>query len=420
MSNSIVDVLGQLRQESSSIVPLATLEAAPQNPVTRGDIYERGLGISLRGCLRSIGGVPVSEADWNRVRNDLHEVINNASQGSYLAKAMLQEAMTTSDFPYLFGDIIDRVLLAGYKELVTSYQDYCHVDNTIIDFRPVHRFTIDGAQGLLPVVGQNENYPEVKMIEGQYQYQVQKHGNSIPFSYEMLRNDDLGSFNDIPQRFGRSCRRSVENFAASLHTDVNGPIAGFFSDANENIIHKSVGCTYDNPALTIDGIADGLGLLGRKVDKDGQPIDTSAVYLVVGTKAQEIQANRCINATEYRVTDAKGNITLISGNGLGAGLQIRRNPYIAQIATTNPNSWFLFASPEQARPAIEIGFLRGNDTPEMFMKSSSAIRVGGGGLINPIDGDFDTDSIMYKVRYCFGGSVMDPVPVVASNNTGAV
>ncbi len=376
------------------------------------------------GRLYGDAGTPVSalrEADpmWGAKIARLEEIYMEAMSGSPRGRYWLSEAMNTSDFPLLFGDVIDRVLLAGYMEIPTSYQDYCHVDNSVIDFRPVHRFTIDGAQGLLPQVGMNEEYPEVKMIEGQYSYQVEKHGNAIPFAYEMLRNDDLGSFNDVPLRFGRSCRRSVEHFAAGLHTDVNGPNATLYNVTNKNIINKANGASADNPPLSIDAVADGLGLLGTKVDKDGQPIDVSAVYLVVGTKAQEITANRIIDTTEYRINTTDG-VQIVASNGLGAGLQVRRNPYIPQVASTsNGNtSWFLFADPGVARPAIEIGFLRGNDTPEIFMKSPNAIRVGGGGLINPVDGDFDTDSIRYKVRYCYGGSQMDPVPTVASNGSG--
>jgi hypothetical protein len=95
------------------------------------------------------------------------------------------------------------------------------------------------------------------------------------------------------------------------------------------------------------------------------------------------------------------------------------NPWLPLISTTNGNtSWYLFADPNVGRPAIEVGFLIGHETPELFMKSPNATRVGGG-LIDPTEGDFDTDAVEWKERHVFGGTLMDPKSGVASNGTGA-
>ena len=61
-----------------------------------------------------------------------------------------------------------------------------------------------------------------------------------------------------------------------------------------------------------------------------------------------------------------------------------------------------------------MGFLRGNEAPALFVKSSNAMRIGGGGLTAAEDGDFDSDGIAYKIRHCFGGVLMEPRAAVAS------
>ena len=38
----------------------------------------------------------------------------------------------------------------------------------------------------------------------------------------------------------------------------------------------------------------------------------------------------------------------------------------------------------------------------------------GGGDANPMDGDFSTDSIIYKVRHVLGGTLLDPIMALAS------
>jgi hypothetical protein len=70
------------------------------------------------------------------------------------------------------------------------------------------------------------------------------------------------------------------------------------------------------------------------------------------------------------------------------------------------------------RPISEIGFLRGYEAPQLFMKDPDAIRVGGG-AVSPLDGDFDTDSIQYKLRHVFGGTLLDTKSAVASNGSGS-
>jgi hypothetical protein len=54
----------------------------------------------------------------------------------------------------------------------------------------------------------------------------------------------------------------------------------------------------------------------------------------------------------------------------------------------------------------------------VFFKEPNQRRLGGGAS-DPMDGDFDNDSIEYKIRHVFGGTLMDPKMAVASNGTGS-
>ena len=49
--------------------------------------------------------------------------------------------------------------------------------------------------------------------------------------------------------------------------------------------------------------------------------------------------------------------------------------------------------------------LRGHEEPEIFMKNPNAIKIGGGQ--DPFNGDFDYDSVEYKVRHVCGAAVAD-------------
>lgn len=324
----------------------------------------------------------------------------------------LKEAMGISDFPLMFGDVLERTLLANYREWPVTYPSYVAV-REVRDFRDVKEFTLDGAESTLDIVPPQTEYPESALTEADYSWAVKKYGRAMPFAWEAIINDDLDALTDIPTRLGRAARRTEEKFAASLFVDVNGPHASLYTGGNANIVTG-------NPVLSIAALQTALGILYAQTDADGEPIYIEAVQLVV-PPALAIVANSIVNTVEYRVTDSTGNTRIIRGNGLGGTLGVSVNPYIPQVASTaNGNtSWFLFPSTTTAtRPVLRMGFLRGHREPEIFMKEPNQRRVGGGPS-SPMDGDFDTDSLAYKVRQILGGRRLDPKGSVASNGSAA-
>lgn len=325
----------------------------------------------------------------------------------------LMEAMGTSDFPLYFGDILDRQVLAAYREAPQTFRNYCKVSQ-VRDFREVKRYAFNGADNVLEAVGPQAPYPGSKLNEGAYTLSVGKFGRRLPFTWEAKTNDDMDMLSEAPVRLGRAGRRSEEKYATELFVDANGPHASLYTAGNKNIITG-------NPVFDIVGLQKGLLQLASQVDEGGEPIVIDAVELVV-PPALMIPAQNVLNATMLEISGEAGGTSgqkLMVANWMRNKLRLSVNPYIPIVAkTANTNtSWFLFASPDNGRPALEMAFLRGHVEPELFVKEPNARRVGGGG-VNPLDGDFDTDSIDYKVRHVFGGARIDPKMSVASNGSG--
>ena len=67
--------------------------------------------------------------------------------------------------------------------------------------------------------------------------------------------------------------------------------------------------------------------------------------------------------------------------------------------------WYLFCDPA-LRPAVRYGYLQGYTAPEIFIKSSDALRMGNGPS-DPFDGDFETDDIAFKLRFTWGVDQVD-------------
>lgn len=348
-----------------------------------------------------------------RKLNEAAKLVADVYQGK---KGMhyLREAMTTSDFPYLFGDILDRQVLAAYREYPTTWQNYIK-RGRVRDFRTVKRFSVYGADQVLgSVIGQKGEYPYEEINENApYSYAVAKYGRKIRFAWETMINDDLDALKDQPERLGRAARRSEEKFATQLFVDASGPHASFYTVGNKNIVTG-------NPALSVAGLQTAMEILSQQTDENGEPIVIDTVELVYAPTL-EVTVQNILNAITIEATEKGGTSArkLTIQNWMKTTFRPNKNPYIPIVASTaNGNtSWFLFANPDNGRPAAELGFLIGHEEPEVFMKTPNQTRVGGGA--DAMDGDFETDAIEHKVRHVFGGTRMDPKMTVGSNGSGS-
>src|SRR4051812_34288388 len=196
----------------------------------------------------------------------------------------------------MFGQIIDRMLLANYQHTPQTYRDYAKV-GTVADFRTVYRFALNGGEATLGQVGELSEYPVVGVSEARYSYSVAKYGKILPISWEAMVNDQLGAFDDIPDRFATAARNTEEKFVTQLFADVNGPHASFYTTGNKNRVHTENGAATNNPPLTIASLQDAFTVLSKQTDADGNPIVITAVRLVV-PPALQVVANNILNATQ--------------------------------------------------------------------------------------------------------------------------
>lgn len=326
----------------------------------------------------------------------------------------LQEAMSTSDFPILFADVLDRQMLGHYEETKPTWQAYCR-RSVVPDLRPVKRFAVDGAEGALPEVEQGEEYPEAPLSESKDEYSVRKYGRRIDLFWEALVNDDLDAFRRNPERLARAARRSEAKFATELFVGKKGPHEELYTGPFKNIIPK-------NPELSIKALQEAFTLLSEQVDEDGEPILIEMVTLVV-PPALMVTAKNILDAVQIWITEQGGteNQKLQTANWMKNNVQLQVEPYIPKVATTeNGNtSWFLFASPSTGRPALELGFLRGYEQPSLYERAPNARRIGGG----DVQESFEDDSVAWRIRHVLGGTRLIETggskATVASSGKGA-
>jgi hypothetical protein len=397
--------------------------------------------------------------------SEAQRLLDRVLSGSRRAMLELQEALTTSDFAGYFGDVLDRSVLANYAETPYTWDLYCK-RATIRDFRQAKIFRFDRGAAVLdgPInpslnaagisasgptgLAEVTEYPMRKRTATNYTDQLYKFGALMDFSWETIVNDDLDALKDTPALFGRAARRTEEKRATELYASATGPNSTFFSVANKNILSSAVNSavTTTNAPLSITALQQAMIVLMSQVDLDGEPISIEDFTLVY-PPALDVVVKNILNATQVWMNDQGGTIGLEGTGATQSATSLQRllannwarnivrpakNYYLPLVDTTHgTTAWYLFANPKNGRPALQQSFLLGRESPELFMKAPNQIQIGEGrmgpgagsmpgtSMANPMDGDFLTDSIIYKIRHVLGGTLLDPLMALASNGSGS-
>ncbi len=357
-------------------------------------------------------GVRVTEAQRAAVQ-DL--VYNSMYQGQRIGPArramMIEEALTTSDFPLMFGDVLDRQLLAAYKGVEAAWRPFTKL-STVRDFRDAYRFSTYGGDNLLPDVTEKGEYLASPRSELRYTIAVTKRGRQFDISWESMINDDLGALRDTPERFGRAAERTEHRIITALYaSDVGAHVEG----AGGNLYAVGINCVASGTGLlTIANLEIGVQNMNTRTDIGGEPIMATPKYLVVGpalefTALQILtSANKMWLAGATTIAGAP-DVAVPTRNVIAdKGLILIVDKYLPVVnagANDQDTQWYLFSDPADI-VALEAAHLSGHENPEIAMKNSDKVSVGGG-PISPFDGDFATDNVFYRVRHVFGGAKRD-------------
>jgi hypothetical protein len=357
----------------------------------------------------------------------------------------VRETMSWSDYSALTVDILDR-LLYGYYTTAPVATMALVKDRDLTDFRNVARYAMDGgvspfkrwpADTTLTPNGPGEPPTERAMqqaaleVEGSTQritYAPQLYQGLMRVNWRAIINDDLGIFKDMTNRLAISGRRTIAQFITSLYMSPGGPSTTLFNNSPfGNLINVANGASINNPSLSFQGIADGMTILEKQLDLDGQPIQfDGTIYLFFGP-ALKVTANNLIKSM-------KADISVLGGTANAAGFPAARitvenwmaadlvpvqDKWIRIVCTTagiKDTTWGMVYDPKtQARPSIELGFLKGFREPQLYQKVPNTMRIGGG--VDPALGDFYSMDQEFKGCLVVGGAPIDGRSIVISNGS---
>ncbi|MBW2308515.1 MAG: hypothetical protein JRG73_16435 [Deltaproteobacteria bacterium] len=325
----------------------------------------------------------------------------------------LQEAMTTSDFPYLFGDSVARELLSHYKAVQPKMMQILRKRAPVADFRSIKTFRKSGYVTMrLQQVQEKGEYLAAEYEEDQTEYKLRKWGRQLDFSWEAFLNDDLGLFSQCAQDLAMAVRNTIEWFVTTLYWNAAGPIAANFGNAAAS-----------TAPLTIGALETAYeAMIAYRHPDTNEPVMNAPKYLVV-PPALKFTAEQILHSVQkmwlYPESDEGGPFAYPTTNVISQqGLQLIVNEWQPFVDTTTPTTaWALFSDPAQIA-AGEIAFMKGHENPEIVMKKSDKVGLAGMGDLSSFTGDFATDNIFYRVRHVFYGAAVETRACWASTGTG--
>jgi hypothetical protein len=340
----------------------------------------------------------------------------------------LRETMSVSDYTALSVDVLDRMFY-GYYNVAPVANKALVKQVSLRDFRTVKRFIEDGATTPLTIVKNGSPNPERAIgPETVVTYYPDLYASNARINWRAIVNDDLGIFQDLPKKMAIQGIRAIQQFITGLYVQSSGLNTSLYKAGFTNQITTANGAASNNPALSIQGIQDAFKVLAKMKDADGYPIVLMGqLYLWYGP-ALVATANNLMNLLQSYI-QVEGGTT--NAQGFPAQFVNTNNwavrnmvpimdqfiPIVCTTATTQDTLWGLTYDPNaQNRPSLEMGFLTGFDTPQLYQKVPNTMRIGGG--VDPTLGDWRSMDQELKIITVFGGTQIDGRSTVASTGRG--
>lgn len=293
-----------------------------------------------------------------------------------------REALESGSWPEVLGDSIRRRMVGEYNNQ-TNYDVWRQMTGSpvpIADFRTNER-TRYGGYGDLPAVAESGNYAALTSpTDEKASYAVSKRGGTEKITLEMIKNDDVGAIRRVPIALARSAKRTLSRFVLNIpatNAAIYDGVALFHAS------HSNLGAT----ALGSASIAAGRLALKNQTEKDSdEKLSLPAKSLWVPDALEEAAVDIFRRNTEQ-------DKTFVQSLSLDV---------IPVWCWDDANDWMMTVDPMDA-PFIEIGFLDGQEEPEIFVQDNPTV----GSL-------FTNDQTTYKIRHIYGATVVDYRPAFKS------
>jgi len=257
----------------------------------------------------------------------------------------------TVDAPTLLTEGATRTLVDSFLAVKVIWDRIARVV-PVSDLKTHTRIRLTDA-GYMEKVGSGGELKTGDLGEDTYTQKADTYGRMFTLTREMVINDDIGAFLQIPRMIGRQGSLAIEKALFDLILANTG---SFFGSGNSNYISGS------DTVLSIDSLTALEALFLEQVDSDSRPIIVLPEILLV-PPALKALAERLMKSEKVVVT---GSTDAEEGdaNPHAGKWTVESSPYLADSISTSGSdtAFYLFGNPNDIA-AFEVAFLRGVRIP---------------------------------------------------------
>lgn len=280
----------------------------------------------------------------------------------------------------ILSNVANRTLLESF-EAVPRVSQSIAAEIDVNDFKEVDMLRLTGS-GTFEKVGADGELKSTQLTEEKFGNKLETYGRMISLTRQMIVNDDLGAFLQIPRLIGRMSALQLESEVFSkLLENPNS----FFSAGNKNFISGA------DTELGIDSLTAAEQKFLDQVDQSGNPILLTPSVLLVPTSLK-VKAQQLFRETAVDVTTT-ANKPQIASNPHAGKFTPLASPYLnaQSLSGSSAKAWYLMSNPQDVA-ALSIVFLRGRRTP----------------TIESADTNFNTLGVDWRGFFDFGVREHDP------------
>lgn len=349
--------------------------------------------------------------NWPQRHQEFRELVveNKRGFGHRPWRRKVEEVMAASDFGSLFTDVLDREVLERYRAIPKQMRQIARIKSFTSLSRTINRHQGAGLTGELHEVGQGEEYQEDQKTQRNFSYTPKKFGRRVKMFWETWLDDQgVGFFGDIAQSLAEAAANTEEKRLTELFWNAAGPLEAYFNQGThgQNGV-SALAFSSANLEVAMAAMAGQTAGYRAPADINGEntPILNRPMFIVI-PPVLEVTVRGALAAArlgaQSRTTNSLNEAMLAEM----ADLTIVVNPWLPVIVTTGTlaaTTWGIFSG--TIKPC-ELGLLQGHEEPQITIKDSNHKFIGGADV--PFEmGDFDTDTMQYRIRMVQGETTLD-------------
>lgn len=366
-----------------------------------------------------------------------HALLGEAFKGDYTARgvikqivtsgsvegASLSEAYTSADLNAAFSVSVKQTLESNYEEAPRVWTKVAQ-RKVVPDFKPIHFREFDWDRGLqveenagikvpvgsLATIPELTEYPTFGFSTAQNAFAIDKKGARVPFSWEMVINDEWDVIKGIPGNMLRLALNTEETSVFSVLANNLGPNGELFTGQ----------LAPDNVPLSLDNLKAAKQKIRNRVSAIGdrkRRVRVPKFALVVST-ALEDQAREILGVSSYKQTVKNGDTEReITFNTANSDVELVVADVLSDIDLSgkSASTWYLVPlnGTDGTKTSLFNGFLENHERPEFRSSGTGGLYLGGG-IVPSLEGSLLNDDIEYRVRHVNKGGFLHAEGMYAS------